>query len=200
MHHVKYNLSIHSFSSCSFFFFFFFRIREIASKKGMLLRKIFMHRISCTRRQIRIPQFSFSAHFGSQRSVRNNEEIEDTRDAESGEDFAYSEVLRPGPKWQRKPYPTPMKVLISRAKEEKLARKLNPCRVLESAPENGLLVPDLIEVAHRVYNARESLLHGLSVLVEGEAAIPINKCRYAVDPSQPAHLTLFRPRCQRSSG
>ncbi|XP_042461940.1 APO protein 3, mitochondrial-like [Zingiber officinale] len=144
----------------------------------MLLRKIFMRHSSCTRTQIRTPRFSFSAHFASQRSVRNNEEIEDKRDVDSGEDFAYSEVLRPGPKWQRKPYPTPMKVLIRRAKEEKLARKLNPCRILESAPENGLLVPDLIEVAHQVYNARESMLHGLSILVEGEAAIPINKCRF----------------------
>ncbi|KAL8153784.1 hypothetical protein V2J09_011544 [Rumex salicifolius] len=52
-------------------------------------------------------------------------------------------------KAERKPYPTPMKVLIKRAKEESQLRKANPCRVLDHPPDNGLLVPELIHVARR---------------------------------------------------
>ncbi|KAL8160682.1 hypothetical protein V2J09_002219 [Rumex salicifolius] len=54
-------------------------------------------------------------------------------------------------KAERKPYPTPMKVLIKRAKEESQLRKAHPCRVLEHPPDNGLLVPELIDVAQRVH-------------------------------------------------
>ncbi|KAH7681409.1 APO domain-containing protein [Dioscorea alata] len=86
--------------------------------------------------------------------------------------------LGQGKKGERKPYPTPMKELIRRAKEEKKLRQENPCRMLEHPPDNGLLVPDLIEVAKQVYHARESLLHSLSLLIAGEAAIPVKKCRF----------------------
>ena len=78
-------------------------------------------------------------------------------------------------KSERKPYPTPMNVLIRRAKEEREARKAQPCRLLEEPPDNGLLLPQLVEVAHRVYRARESLLLGVSKLVN---FIPIQRCRY----------------------
>ncbi|CAD5165733.1 unnamed protein product [Musa acuminata subsp. malaccensis] len=142
----------------------------------MLLGRIFTQRISCIRRtQLSYLQIRLSCHFGSTSAISNEAKVD------SEEDFAYADVPRPGPTWQRKPYPTPMKVLIRRAKEEKKARQENPCRVLEHAPENGLLVPDLIEVAHQVYNARESLLHGLSKLVDGEEAITVKKCRFCTE-------------------
>lgn len=69
---------------------------------------------------------------------------------------------------------TPMRVLIERAKAERKARKAEPCRVQE-APENGLLVPELVEVAHRVYHARSSLLSSLAQLVR---FIPVLRCQY----------------------
>uniref|UniRef100_A0ACD5YWK7 Uncharacterized protein n=1 Tax=Avena sativa TaxID=4498 RepID=A0ACD5YWK7_AVESA len=94
------------------------------------------------------------------------------------EEAPYADVPRPGRKWERKPYVTPMKVLIRRAKEERRARQESPCRVLEHPPDNGLLVPHLIEVAHQVHSARERLLDGLSRLVKGEGAIPVKRCRF----------------------
>lgn len=68
-----------------------------------------------------------------------------------------------------------MKVLIARAKAEREARKEQPCRVLEEAPENGLLVPELVEVARRVYQARGFLLSGLKQLVR---VIPVLRCEF----------------------
>jgi len=69
-----------------------------------------------------------------------------------------------------------MKVLIARAKTEREVRKAQPCRVLEEAPENGLLVPELVEVARRVYQTRGFLLSGLKQLVR---VIPVLRCEYA---------------------
>ncbi|TVU29685.1 hypothetical protein EJB05_21263, partial [Eragrostis curvula] len=100
---------------------------------------------------------------------------------EEDEAIPYADVPRPGRKWERKPYVTPMKVLIRRAKEERRVRKENPCRVLEHPPDNGLLVPHLVEVAHRVYAARERLLDGLTKLVEGEAAFTVKRCRFCAE-------------------
>ncbi|CAL5189706.1 unnamed protein product [Lathyrus oleraceus] len=88
--------------------------------------------------------------------------------------FPYSDVPNPSRiKSERKPYVTPMKVLIARAKAEREARKAQPCRVLEDPPDNGLLVPELVEVAHRVYRARGYLLSGLGQLVR---VIPVLRC------------------------
>ncbi|XP_065872446.1 APO protein 3, mitochondrial isoform X1 [Euphorbia lathyris] len=77
-------------------------------------------------------------------------------------------------KGERKPYQTPINVLIRRAKLEKEARKANPCRMLENPPGNGLLVPELVEVAHSVYLAQQSLFTGLTKLVK---VIPVQRCR-----------------------
>lgn len=74
----------------------------------------------------------------------------------------------------RKPYPTPMKVLIQRAKEERVARKAQPCRMVEYPPDNGLLVPDLVHVAQSVYLAWKMLHFGISRLLK---AVPIQRCR-----------------------
>ncbi|CAL0307729.1 unnamed protein product [Lupinus luteus] len=76
-------------------------------------------------------------------------------------------------KRDRKPYVTPMKTLIERAKLERKARKEQPVRVLEEPPENGLLVPELVEVAHSVYHARRFLLSALYQLVR---FIPVLRC------------------------
>lgn len=81
----------------------------------------------------------------------------------------------PKSKSERKPYVTPMKILIQRAKVEKEARKAQPCRMLEERPDNGLLVPELVNVAHQVYRSREILLSGISKLVK---KIPVQRCRY----------------------
>lgn len=94
------------------------------------------------------------------------------------EEIPYADVPRPGRKWERKPYVTPMKVLIRRAKEERRVRQESPCRVLEHPPDNGLLVPHLIKVAHQVHSARERFLDGVARLVKGEAAIPVKRCRF----------------------
>jgi len=79
-------------------------------------------------------------------------------------------------KSERKPYPTPMKTLIRRAKEEKELRKYKPCQVLEHPPDNGLLVPELVPVSHQVYWARQSLIIGISKLLP---SINVLKCRSA---------------------
>ncbi|KAE8670893.1 APO protein 3 [Hibiscus syriacus] len=99
--------------------------------------------------------------------------------ADNNGDPVYSDVPKPRPgKSQRKPYPTPMKELIERAKQEKELRKSQPCRLLEHPPANGLLVPELVDVAHRVYRARQLILAGLSKLVQ---FIPIQRCRFCYE-------------------
>lgn len=93
-------------------------------------------------------------------------------------DPLYSDIPRAHrDKSKRKPFPTPMKILIQKAKREKEARKAHPCRMLEHPPENGLLVPELVEVAHQVYRSRQSLLSSLSKLVK---VIPVQCCRYGL--------------------
>ena len=92
-----------------------------------------------------------------------------------GDDPLYADLPKPSRmKTERKPYPTPMKVLIRRAKEEREARKAQPCRLLEEPPGNGLLVPELVDVAHRVYRARESVLFGVSKLLD---VVPVQRFR-----------------------
>ncbi|KAL5722752.1 hypothetical protein ACHQM5_006232 [Ranunculus cassubicifolius] len=93
-------------------------------------------------------------------------------------DHLYVDVPNPSrKKSERKPYPTPMKVLIRRAKQEKEARKAEPCKLLEEAPENGLLVPQLIQVARKVYHSRSSVISGLSKLVD-DNVVPVKRCRF----------------------
>ncbi|XP_023531656.1 APO protein 3, mitochondrial-like isoform X1 [Cucurbita pepo subsp. pepo] len=90
-------------------------------------------------------------------------------------DPSYVDLPRPRErKSDRKPFPTPMKLLIRRAKEEREARNAQPCRMLEDPPDNGLLVPDLVDVAQNVYLAWNSLRFGISKLLE---VIPIQRCR-----------------------
>ncbi|CAN8264731.1 unnamed protein product [Cochlearia groenlandica] len=91
------------------------------------------------------------------------------------EDPLYADIPKPNKdKSERKPYPTPMKELIRRAKEEKQLRNSHPCRVLEDPPDNGLLVPELVHVAHGVHRSRGSLLSGLSKIIHH---VPVHSCR-----------------------
>ncbi|KAG9445551.1 hypothetical protein H6P81_011679 [Aristolochia fimbriata] len=94
------------------------------------------------------------------------------------EDVPYADVPKPSHRCERKPYPTPMKVLIRRAKEEKKARRENPCQILDP-PNNGLLVPELIEVAHEVNRARELMLDGLKKLID--VVVPVKRCRFCAE-------------------
>uniref|UniRef100_A0A6N2LLD2 APO domain-containing protein n=1 Tax=Salix viminalis TaxID=40686 RepID=A0A6N2LLD2_SALVM len=108
-------------------------------------------------------------------------------------DPSFKDIPKPvRDKSERNPYVTPMKVLIKRAKEEREARKLQPCRMLENPPENGLLVPQLVPVAHQVYEAREALISGISKLVK---VIPVQKCRIIIRVTgQPNNTTLGMER------
>ncbi|XP_031498336.1 APO protein 3, mitochondrial isoform X2 [Nymphaea colorata] len=95
--------------------------------------------------------------------------------SDTHKDLSYVDLPRPArDKSKRKPYPTPMKVLIQRAKLEKEARKLNPCRTLEP-PDNGLLIPEFVPIAHQVYKARTNLLDGLSKLLN---VVDVKRCRF----------------------
>ncbi|XP_059641698.1 APO protein 3, mitochondrial [Cornus florida] len=96
-----------------------------------------------------------------------------------GDDPLYADVPKPPrTKSERKPYPTPMKILIRKAKEEREARKAQPCRILDEPPDNGVLIPELVDVAHQVYRARESLILGISKLID---VIPVQRCRYCFE-------------------
>ena len=98
------------------------------------------------------------------------------RRVDYGEDPLYCDVPKGcRRKSERKAYVTPMKVLIQRAKAEREARKSQPCRMLDEPPHNGLLVPELVHVAHRVYHAHQLLLFGVSQILK---LIPIQRCRY----------------------
>ncbi|CAN6862701.1 unnamed protein product [Brassica oleracea] len=93
------------------------------------------------------------------------------------DDPLYADVPKPRKdKSERKPYPTPMKELIRRAKEEKELRKSQPCRVLGDPPDNGLLVPELVHVARRVHRCRASLLSGLSAIIHHH--VSVHRCRF----------------------
>ncbi|MQL86092.1 hypothetical protein Taro_018625 [Colocasia esculenta] len=60
-------------------------------------------------------------------------------DKEVAEEMPYADVSQRGRRWEKKPYPTLLKELICRAKEEH-AHLTNPCRYLEQCPTNSLLV------------------------------------------------------------
>ncbi|GMH24065.1 hypothetical protein Nepgr_025908 [Nepenthes gracilis] len=95
------------------------------------------------------------------------------------DDPFYVDVPKPRRrKSDRKPYPTPMKVLIRKAREEKELRKAHPCRLLEHPPDDDLLIHELISVAYQVYRTRESLLVGIPKLIQ---FIPVLRCRFCFE-------------------
>lgn len=59
------------------------------------------------------------------------------------------------------------------AREDKKLAQLGIEKPLEP-PKNGLLVPELIPIAHEVLNAWEGLIRGLAQLLH---VIPVHACR-----------------------
>lgn len=77
------------------------------------------------------------------------------------------------PKKEKKPYPVPIKKILQAARNrKKLAEKGIEMPLLP--PQNGLLVPDLIPVAHEVLDAWKILIKGLAQLLH---VIPVHGCR-----------------------
>ena len=95
------------------------------------------------------------------------------------EEPPYADVPRKGRRWERKPYKTPVKVLIRRAKAEKKERQENPCRILQDPPDNGLVVPELVPVAVRVFSAWRNFLRGFSRVLSNPCFHgSVLRCRY----------------------
>lgn len=78
------------------------------------------------------------------------------------------------PKNKKKPFPIPLKKIVQAAKVDKKLSQMGIEKLLEP-PKNGLLVSELIPVAHEVLEAWEVLLKGLSELVN---IVPVFGCRY----------------------
>ncbi|KMT09810.1 hypothetical protein BVRB_6g127860 isoform B [Beta vulgaris subsp. vulgaris] len=76
------------------------------------------------------------------------------------------------PKNKKKPYPIPIKEIQRMAREDKKLAQLGIEKPLEP-PKNGLLVPELIPIAHEVLNAWEGLIRGLAQLLH---VIPVHAC------------------------
>lgn len=77
-------------------------------------------------------------------------------------------------KHERKPMVTSMNELKRQARVAKRLRQ-NVQEITLRAPENGLLVRELVPVAHEVYATREELFACVSAVSE---RIPIYSCRY----------------------
>jgi len=77
------------------------------------------------------------------------------------------------PKDKKKPYPIPIKEILKMGRANKKLAQLGIEKPLEP-PENGLLVPELIPVAHEVLNAWKHLIKGVAQLLH---VIPVYACR-----------------------
>ncbi|KAH9770276.1 APO protein 3 [Citrus sinensis] len=148
------------------------RFKNLVQKPGIDIWKRMQRRILSQISQSAKLNFRFTQNF----FLFSSNETQSPNLNGGGDDPLYSDVPKPRrDKSERKPYPTPMKVLIRRAKEERESRKAEPVKLLEHPPGNGLLVPELVSVAHQVYRARLSLLYGLSKLIQ---FIPVQRCRF----------------------
>lgn len=146
------------------------RFKNLVQKPGIDIWKRMQRRILSQISQSAKLNFRFTQNF-----LFSSNETQSPNLNGGGDDPLYSDVPKPRrDKSERKPYPTPMKALIRRAKEERESRKAEPVKLLEHPPGNGLLVPELVSVAHQVYRARLSLLYGLSKLIQ---FIPVQRCR-----------------------
>ncbi|GAB2279602.1 APO protein 1, chloroplastic [Dionaea muscipula] len=76
------------------------------------------------------------------------------------------------PSNKKKPFPIPIKEIQRIARAEKNRARMGVEMPLE-APQNGLLVPELIPLAHEVLDAWRALIRGLSQLLQ---AIPVYAC------------------------
>eukprot|EP01018_Ginkgo_biloba_P018413 Gb_36551 [translate_table: standard] len=78
------------------------------------------------------------------------------------------------PKNKKKPFPVPVKELRRAARMKQKKSDGGPKRPF-GPPRNGLLVPELIPIAHQVFEARISLINGLSELLK---VVPAHACRH----------------------
>ncbi|KAH9608050.1 hypothetical protein KSS87_002334 [Heliosperma pusillum] len=76
------------------------------------------------------------------------------------------------PKDKKKPYPVPIKEIIRKGRVQKKLSKMGIEQLLEP-PQNGLLVPELIPVAHQVLAAWKDLIKGLAQLLH---VVPVQAC------------------------
>lgn len=77
------------------------------------------------------------------------------------------------PQTKKKPFPIPVKELRRAARERQKNKKGRPRRPI-GPPRNGLLVPELIPVAHEVFEARTQLVNGVAELLK---VVPVHACR-----------------------
>eukprot|EP01018_Ginkgo_biloba_P016414 Gb_29513 [translate_table: standard] len=85
------------------------------------------------------------------------------------------------PKNKKKPFPTPIKEIRRAARQNEKKNKLEEERgeaKIPEPPENGLLVPELIPIAHEVLEARKTLVKDLLKLL---SVVPVYGCRYCSD-------------------
>ncbi|KAK9678479.1 hypothetical protein RND81_11G214400 [Saponaria officinalis] len=76
------------------------------------------------------------------------------------------------PKDKKKPFPIPIKEIQRRGRAEKKLAQMGVEKLLEP-PANGLLVPELIPVAHEVLAAWKDLIKGLAQLLH---VVPVQAC------------------------
>ncbi|KAJ4839877.1 APO protein 1, chloroplastic [Turnera subulata] len=90
------------------------------------------------------------------------------------------------PKRKKKPYPIPFKKIQREAKRERKLAEQGIEKPLKP-PKNGLLVPDLIPLAHEVLDAWKVLIKGVAQLVH---VIPVHACSECseVHVAQAGHL------------
>lgn len=77
------------------------------------------------------------------------------------------------PKKKKKPYPIPLKKIQQAARMDKKLAQMGIEKPLEP-PKNGLIVPELVPVAHGVLDAWKVLIKGLAQLLY---VIPVYGCR-----------------------
>ncbi|KAL4195938.1 hypothetical protein AMTRI_Chr04g180800 [Amborella trichopoda] len=81
------------------------------------------------------------------------------------------------PKNKKKPYPIPLKTIQRAARADKKLAEKGIEKHLEP-PKNGLLVPDLIPVAHEVLEAWKRLIKGLAQLID---IVPVYGCSHCTE-------------------
>lgn len=77
------------------------------------------------------------------------------------------------PRKKKKPFPIPFRKIQKAAREDRKLAQMGIEKPLEP-PKNGLLVPDLIPLAHEVLEAWKMLIKGVAQLSH---VIPVYGCR-----------------------
>jgi hypothetical protein len=77
------------------------------------------------------------------------------------------------PKNKKKPFPVPIKKMLQASRREKRLAQMHIEKPLEP-PKNGLLVPELVPVAHEVLDNWKVLIRGLSQLLN---VVSVYGCR-----------------------